>query len=155
MFGQKFLVIAYGFVAAATFITPALAEPTFRVIVEGGGDSKALQRLQLFDQKLRSDLGGIEDLALANIGCAGCENLTSNATSLTYFIPERTTIILAFAIAWRHVQTYLPHDLFKLELDSVPPPQQACPAVANCKFRAACPPTNYCDKPYGGACNAC
>lgn len=132
-------------------------EPTYRVIVTGGpGDG--LKRLKMFNKTLMAELG-VADLVLADVGCEGCERLYSSPepTTLVYYIPRSTIIVIAFALTWRSIQaSNSGHDMFAMQVDRVPPSGVPdCGADPLCKPRAACKPTNYCDKPYGGFCNAC
>ena len=127
---------------------------TYRAVVQGGPDG--LQRLKLFHEQLKQLLG-VTDLAMAEVGCDRCAELDSGEpeTSLNFYMPRNTLVVLAFALSWSHVQATNGHDLFKISLDAVKPPDPICPAVAGCKPRAACEVTQFCDKPWGGTCDKC
>ena len=129
-------------------------EPTYRGIVKGGPDG--LERLKAFHTYLRDYLG-VTNLELADVGCDKCAQLDSGPAEdiLVFYLPRRALIVLAFSLSWQKVQETAGHAEFTLQLDSVPPPGPACPSVPQCKPRAACQPTDFCDKPYGGFCNPC
>ena len=130
-------------------------EPTYHAIVQGGPNG--LKRLKLFHEQLKQLLG-VTDLAIAEVGCDKCADLDSGEpeTTLNFYMPRNTLVVLAFALSWSHVQANEGHDLFKISLDAVPPADPVCPSVpAGCKPRAACEATDFCDKPWGGLCNKC
>lgn len=153
------IAVLLAVVGLSLLTTPAKAggegmQLTYRAVVQGGPNG--LQRLKLFHEQLKQLLG-VTDLAMAEVGCDRCAELDSGEpeTSLNFYMPRNTLVVLAFALSWSHVQATNGHDLFKISLDAVKPPDPICPAVAGCKPRAACEVTQFCDKPWGGTCDKC
>ena len=132
-------------------------DPTYRAVVKGGG-AEGLTRLKAFYSSLQGYLG-VTNLALADVGCDKCHLLNSGAPEevLVFYLPRRSIVIFAFTMAWQQVQMASPSAaLFSLQLDAVSPPPPVCSDYGiNCKARAQCEITDFCDKPSGGICNWC
>lgn len=161
MFHKKSLIfalsiaLAFPLFVASTSASADKLEPTYRAIVKGGSDG--LPRLKLFHERLLVLLG-VTNLAEADVGCDKCEKLNSGPPedALVFYLPQRTLTALAFTLSWSHVQTAGVASDFTLQLDAESPPSPACSDHGvNCKPRAACEITDFCDNPKGGLCNAC